>query len=226
MRGGAGLRAGRAGPADARPAGQPWHMGRSAIGTAPAAEHDGTMTRTHSRPRRRAAAGAILFVGLLAAESLVAGCTGSPAPASTPMPSPSPGAAELRVFFVPGGADPCGTVAPVVRKFAGPVTAELALRELLAGPTADEASAGFTSLFGPATADALLEVAVADGIAHVSFRDLRLIIPNASSSCGSAALLAALDATLAQVPGIRGARYSFGGDEAAFYEWLQRSPPD
>ena len=94
------------------------------------------------------------------------------------------------------------------------------------GPTAEETAAGFSSLFGPATADALLEVVVADGIARVSFRDLRQIIPNASSSCGSAALLGALDATLAQLPGIRGARYSFGGDEAAFYEWLQMAPPD
>ncbi len=84
----------------------------------------------------------------------------------------------------------------------------------------------FTSLFGPPTADALLDVVVVDGIARVSFRDLRQILPNASAACGSAALLAALDATLAQVPGVRGARYSFGGDEAAFYEWLQMAPPD
>ena len=139
---------------------------------------------------------------------------------------PTGAAAEVRVFFIPGGADPCGTVAPVVRMVAGPVTAEVALRELLAGPTDAEAAAGFTSLFGPATADALLDVVVTDGIARVSFGDLRLVIPNASSSCGSAALLAALDATLAQVPGVRGARYSFGGDEAAFYEWLQMAPPD
>ena len=113
-----------------------------------------------------------------------------------------------------------------MRNVPSPVTAELALRELVAGPTADEAAAGFTSMFSPATADVLLDVVVADGIARVSFRDLRSVIPNASSSCGGAALLGALDATLAQLPGIRGARYSFGGDEAAFYEWLQMSPPD
>jgi len=106
------------------------------------------------------------------------------------------------------------------------VTAELVLRELLAGPTAAETAAGFTSIFGPTTAAALLDVTVANGIARVTFQDLRQTIPNASSSCGSAALLGALDATLAQVPGIGGARYSFGGDEAAFYEWLQMSPPD
>jgi len=191
----------------------------------------------------------LAMVLLLAVAGVAAGC-GAPAatpaatPAGTPAASPTPSAsptpapsatapavptgagAEVQVFFIPGGADPCGTVAPVVRMVAGPVTAEVALRELLAGPTDAEAAAGFTSLFGPATADALLEVVVTDGIARVSFRDLRLVIPNASSSCGSAALLAALDATLAQVPGVRGARYSFDGDEAAFYEWLQMAPPD
>jgi len=162
----------------------------------------------------------VAFVAFVAFAALAGGCGG---PAPTPAPSPTE---EVRVFFVRGGADPCGTVAPVVRKVAGPVTAEIALRELLAGPTVEETAVGFTSLFGPATSDALLDATVAGGIARVSFRDLRLLLPNASSSCGSAALLAALDATLAQLPGIRGARYSFGGDEVAFYEWLQMAPPD
>ena len=187
------------------------------------------MRCTH-RPARRRGAAVTAVVALAAVAGLAGGC-GGPAPSASPA-SPSPAspaaspATEVRVYFVPGGADPCGTVSPVVRKVAGAATAERALRELLAGPTADEAAAGFTSLFSPATADALLDLVVADGIARASFRDLRPVIPNASSSCGSAALLGALDATLAQLPGIRGARYSFGGDEAAFYEWLQMAPPD
>ena len=188
----------------------------------------------------RAPVAAFLVLALALA---LAGCGGSsatpapsPPPAASTSPSPdasatapsgtAPAGAEVRVFFIPDGADPCGTVAPVVRTVAGPVTAEVALGELLRGPTSGEAAAGFTSLFSPATAGALLDVVVVDGIARVSFHDLRSIIPNASSSCGSAALLAALDATLAQVPGVLGARYSFGGDEAAFYEWLQMAPPD
>ncbi len=158
----------------------------------------------------------LALVGLLA--SACGTTTEDPA---TPQP-PS----EVRVYFVGGGMDPCGEVGPVVREVEGSVDAEVALRELLRGPTEEETAAGFTSLFGPATADALQGVVVADGIARVSFADLRPLVPNASSSCGSAALLAALDSTLAQVPGIRGARYSFGGDEAAFYEWLQMAPPD
>lgn len=159
-------------------------------------------------------AGALLVATLLAA-ACGTSSEGSVAPAET-----------VRLFFVGGGIDPCGEVAPVVREVAGPVDAAVALRELLRGPTEEETAAGFTSLFGPATADALQDVEVADGIARVSFRDLRPLLTNASSSCGSTSLLAALDATLAQLPGIRGARYSFGGDEAAFYEWLQMAPPD
>lgn len=149
-----------------------------------------------------------------------------PSASATATPSPAPtGAGEVRLFFTPAGVDPCGTVAPVVRRDVAPEPTA-ALAALLAGPNAEEAAAGYTSLFGPATADALLGVDVVDGIAHVSFADLRPLIPNASSSCGSASLLAALDTTLAQFAGIRGARYSFGGDEAAFYEWLQMAPPD
>jgi hypothetical protein len=167
------------------------------------------------------AVAAIVVFGALACAP--AGCAAPPRPAT---PAPSPASAEIRVFLIPAGADPCGTVVPVVRTISGPVGAEVALREVLAGPTLAEAAAGYSSIFGPATADALLDVAVIDGIARVSFRDLRQVIPNASSSCGSAALLGALDATITDVPGIRGARYSFDGDEAAFYEWLQMAPPD
>jgi hypothetical protein len=189
-------------------------------------------------PRSRNAAG-VALTALTALAILGGGCGGTGAPTQAPAPtpaSPSPPTpppaptmsptAEVRVFFVAGGTDPCGNVVPVVRKVAGPVSAEVALRELLGGPSPAEAAAGYSSLFGPATADALLGVVIVEGIARVSFRDLRKPLPNASSACGSTALLAALDATLAQLAGIRGARYSFGGDEAAFYEWLQMAPPD
>ena len=174
-------------------------------------------------------------LALLLAVSVVAGGCGAPAESpevptpsasatATPPPAPT-GTGEVRLFFTAAGVDPCGNVAPVVRRDVAPEPAA-ALAALLAGPTAEESAAGYTSLFGPATADALLGVELADGIARVSFTDLRPLIPNASSSCGSASLLAALDATLAQFEGIRAARYSFGGDEAAFYEWLQMAPPD
>ncbi len=169
------------------------------------------------------AADRVAHLAVLGALAVVLSACGA---TPTPPVQPSPTTTTVRVFFVAGGTDPCGTVAPVVRQVTGPVDPALALRELLRGPTDEEAAAGYTSLFGPPTADALQAVTIVDGVAHVSFGDLRPVLPNASSSCGSAALLAALDSTLAQLPGVRGARYSFGGDEAAFYEWLQVAPPD
>jgi hypothetical protein len=51
------------------------------------------------------------------------------------------------------------------------------------------------------------------------------VIPNASTSCGSAALLAQLDHTLLQFPAIDATIYSINGSPEAFYEWLQYEPP-
>jgi len=71
----------------------------------------------------------------------------------------------------------------------------------------------------------LRSVRIANGVAHVDFRDFSRVIPNASSSCGSALLLAQLDRTAKQFPTVRRAVYSFDGSARTFYEWLQRSPP-
>ena len=66
---------------------------------------------------------------------------------------------------------------------------------------------------------------ISRGVARIDLRDLRRIIPNASTSCGSALLLAQLDRTARQFPTVRRAIYSFDGSVSAFYEWLQLSAP-
>lgn len=99
------------------------------------------------------------------------------------------------------------------------------LSQLLAGPTAAERQAGYYSFFSAKTAHLLRSVQTVNGVAHADFGDFRLIIPNASSSAGSKALLDELDATLKQFGGIKSTVYSFNGNVAAFYEWLQRVPP-
>jgi hypothetical protein len=68
-------------------------------------------------------------------------------------------------------------------------------------------------------------VRVTGGTGFAGFRDFRRLLPNASSSHGSAALLAELDATLKQFPTIKRTLYAFNGDVAAFYTWLQLEPP-
>lgn len=134
---------------------------------------------------------------------------------------------EIELFFTPAEAvdTDCGAVEAVTREVSGdPV--EGALEQLVAGPTADEREAGLESWFSEETAGALIDVTVADGVAAVDFMDLRPIIPNASSSCGSAMLLAQLDATATQFAEVERAVYSLDGDVDAFYEWLQLSPPE
>lgn len=128
------------------------------------------------------------------------------------------------VYFTPSPVGDCSVVEPFRRpvKHATPAAA---LQALLKGPTASERAAGYNSFFSPATAGALNSVTVRHGVARVDLADLRQVIPNASTSCGSAELLAQLDATVLQFPSIKRVVYSFNGDVAAFYDFLQLVPP-
>lgn len=150
----------------------------------------------------------------------------APTTSSTPATSTSSESTNIVVYFHRGTPDDPRKVVAVQRsvpKTAAVATA--ALNELLPGPTAAEQESGYWSMFVPATAKMLKSVRVANGVAYVDFLDFRQIIPNASSSFGSAALLAELDTTLRQFPTVKSAVYSFNGDVAAFYHWLQLSPP-
>jgi hypothetical protein len=173
-------------------------------------------------PAVRPAAARTLPLGLVWL-LLASGCAGpAPDPADEPAPAPAASTVQVEVFFANEDlGDPCGQVFPVTRTVDAddPVTG--ALDALLAGPTAAEVDDGYGGWFGPVTADALLDVAVDDGgTVHVVFTDLRELIPNASSSCGSAGLLAQLDRTLTALDGVTATRYALA-DQAAFSAWLQ-----
>jgi spore germination protein GerM len=148
-------------------------------------------------------------------------------------PSPEPGdsvdgngTAVVEVYFsnLELGAD--DEVFPVERTVDAPAVLLGALEALVAGPTAEEASQGYSSWFSSDTAQLVDRVRIDDGVAYVAF-DARLpdVIPNASTSAGSTALLAALDATVLQFPTVDDVVYTLEGDAEAFYLWLQRDPP-
>lgn len=140
--------------------------------------------------------------------------------------APSPATMAVTVYFHKGAADDPTRVVPVVRTVPRTeMVATAAVRELLGGPTASERAAGYRSQFSAATAGLLRGVRVDGGVAYVDFHDFSRIIPSASSSFGSAALLAELDTTVKQFDSVRSTVYSFDGDIDAFYEWLQLSPP-
>jgi putative hemolysin len=139
-------------------------------------------------------------------------------------------AADIKIFLLAPG-DVCDEViavgyTPATQISSDEDRASEALGVLLAGPTSAQLATGQLSWFSAATADMLQSVVLDEGTADVSFsRELRSKIPNASSSCGSAGLLAQLDATVLQFESVNRVVYRLDGDVAAFYEWLQMEAP-
>ncbi|MFA5131215.1 MAG: GerMN domain-containing protein [Patescibacteria group bacterium] len=127
--------------------------------------------------------------------------------------------------FNPNAAD-CAAVYPREHLIAGTDSnPNLALQELFKGPSADDKAQGYYSWFSEATVDILNNVVVENGTAKVDLKDIRLLIPNASTSCGSAQLLAEMTTTLKQFSDIKTVVFSINGDAATFYEWLQLAAP-
>jgi hypothetical protein len=141
--------------------------------------------------------------------------------------SPTPGPDVVLVWFTCAG--PFDPAQPGVGQTGRLVDADAtleermaaALRALLAGPTETERAAGLTSWFSEATAGALLSVSVDDGLATIDFGDFSAVIPNASTSAGSAMLISELNATMFQFIEVEGFLYRFDGDCDAFWNWLQ-----
>ena len=97
-----------------------------------------------------------------------------------------------------------------------------AMERLLRGPTTPSPTDAAPSWFSAATAHALRAATVdPSGHATIDFQDLRSLIPNASSSAGSASLLEELNAAVFHLPGIRSVEYQMEGSCERFWEWLQ-----
>ncbi len=99
--------------------------------------------------------------------------------------------------------------------------AKAALKELFKGPTEEEKSQGYTSWFSKETQDILKSVKVKNGTAYVDLKDLRQMIPNASTSCGSAEFFAEVETTLQQFPTVDKVIFAIDGKPATFYKWMQ-----
>ena len=181
------------------------------------------MARTATQPcrdwtaRRRMLRSAPLLAALA---GLVVACAAAP-PATDVARTPAE-QSQLSVPYLLEGE----RVTPVARHVPRtPGVGSAAIRALLRGPTAAERRRGYGGWFSRQTAGRLIGVRLSGGVAHVDFRDFSRIIPNASTSCGSAQLLAQLDRTVLQFDTVDRAVYSFDGDVDRFCEWLQRTPP-
>jgi immunoglobulin-like protein involved in spore germination/sporulation and spore germination protein len=178
---------------------------------------------------RRAAMMVAPVAALATAIALMAAAGCGTAPTATKPGSPAsapPATMTVKAYFHKGPAGDPQRVAGVTRTVPrSSAVVTTAVRQLLAGPSAAERGSGYWSFFSQRTAHMLRGISLTNGVARVDFRDFSRVIPNASSSFGSAALLAELDATVKQFPGVRSAVYSFNGDAGSFYEWLQLQPP-
>jgi len=159
---------------------------------------------------------ALAITAVLAGVGLAAAAIAAPALARTH---------TIRVYAPRATSESCTRVFPLKRTVASPAVLTGALRALLAGPTQAERARGYGGWFSRKTAGHLRSVRIAGGVAYVDFRDFARHVPNASSSCGSALLLAQLDRTAKQFPTVGRAVYPFDGSRRAFYEWLQRDAP-
>ena len=129
----------------------------------------------------------------------------------------------VEVYFSTGDGSDCSVVEAFPRRIPDDLDPiEAALEQLAAGPTADETAAGAGSFFSAATADVVSLVNLSDGLLQVDFVDLRSLLPNASTSCGSESFLATLNSTVFQFPEVERVRYRIEGSCDAFANWLQR----
>lgn len=116
----------------------------------------------------------------------------------------------------------CRQVHPVERNIPKTLdVARVALEELFKGPTEEERNQGYVSWFSEKTKNILKSVKVENNIAYVDLKDIRQIIPNISTSCGSAEFLAEVETTLKQFPDINRVIIAIDGKPSTFYEWIQ-----
>ena len=133
---------------------------------------------------------------------------------------------KFKVFFNNTKLNPdmldCRLTYPVLRNVSGTMPyAEQSLRALFAGPTDDEKNAGFQSLFNTSTARVLRSVKIVENVALVNLKDIRTLIPNANSSCGSAQFIAEIEKTLKELPDVYQVYMAIDEDPSRIYEWLQ-----
>lgn len=147
----------------------------------------------------------------------------SPSTQATTTSTALPDAVTVHLAFSAGDGSDCSEVVAVPRFVAANADPMKAAFDLLvAGPTADEIAGGASSLFSEATAGSVRSASLDSGLLTVDFEDVRGDLNNASTTCGSEALLAQLNGTAFQFIEVERVTYTIDGSCEAFSNWLQR----
>ena len=129
----------------------------------------------------------------------------------------------VQVVFAAEDQSDCSNVVAFDRSIdetAEPI--ETAFHLLAAGPTTDEQAEGAGSFFSGETEGMVLSVQLDRGVLEVDFDDLRPLLNNASTSCGSFSLIAQLNGTAFQFEVLERVSYQIEGSCDTFFTWLQR----
>lgn len=95
----------------------------------------------------------------------------------------------MEVYFSTGDGSDCAEVQAFTRNIPDDVQhIGAAFDQLVTGPTDEETDAGAGSSFTADASSVITSVTVTDALLIVDFVDLRPLLPNASTSCGSEAL--------------------------------------
>lgn len=145
-------------------------------------------------------------------------------PTTSSVTTTKPAGQPVEIYFGVGDGTDCGEVQAFVRNVDASIDPyRSTFVVLVAGPTESESAAGASSFFSSETANVIKSAVLADGLLRVDFTDIRALIPNASSSCGSGALLAQLNSTAFQFPEVERTRFLIEGSCGDFANWLQRA---
>lgn len=217
--------------ASAAPPGTPGAPGAPGTSGAPGTPPVVTLQAVPVRPAAGSASGTASGSVPASAAALTASAPLPGAPAAVAGPAPADGAASsaapplrLLVYFnrvaVEGQpAAECDSVRPLPRAVARtPAVAGAALRALFTGPTAAERAEGWRSPFSASTADLLRSVRLVQGTAYVDLAERPELLAAASSTCGAAELLVAIERTLRQFPSVRRVVVAIEGEPRKFYD--------
>jgi len=128
----------------------------------------------------------------------------------------------FNIYFSKTGDVSCGDVYPVERRISeGQEMISGSLFNLFSGPTEEEKEQGYTSIFSNNTLYILKWVKVTGGTAYLNLKDIRNIIPNASSSCGNEQFESQIINTIGQFVDINKLVIAIEGNPETYYEWNQ-----
>lgn len=155
----------------------------------------------------------------------------TPTPSGLPEPSPTDGQIIVTVYFnnilFNTGEASCSAVFPVKRQI--PVTnvpLMAALGQLFMGPTQQEQSFGYRSIFSNSTRDLLRSAVVKNEILYLDFNKLQLeavVKADADSSCGNRQFLSSIEKTAEEFRGVTTvdpANFTISGSHASYQNLL------